>query len=123
MTQNLHQKGTRQTNGTQPIPQTREMQLQTTIYRILRCTYNPGRSTNGQYQGRESTQLEDPDECHRSSEIPGVHRLLLLFYQGLLKDHPTTTPINTPNDTLVLANEEQTAFKTLCKAMIDKPVL
>jgi hypothetical protein len=87
------------------------VQFRTTIHQISRCTSNPRQSTNGQHQGRESTQLEDSDECHGSLKIPGFHGLLPLLHQRLLEDRPTTTATDTPNDTLVMANRRTNSIR------------
>jgi len=113
------------TNGTQPIPQTGEMQLWTTIHRILGGTNISRRSTNGQYQSEESTQLEATNKCHGSLKIPRFHWLLPILYLRLFKNCTYTTPTHTSNDHLALgrrrtnsiwdtspSNDRQTSYTT-----------
>jgi hypothetical protein len=91
---------TNQINEAQPLPQTRKVHLQTTFHRIPRHMNNLRRSTNGQHKGRKGVQLKSPDKHHRSPQIPGIYRLLLLLHQGLLKDHLPIITIKTLDDPL-----------------------
>jgi hypothetical protein len=97
-----HQMHTRQTNEAQPLLQTGEMHLQTTFYRILRCMNNARRSTDGWHKSGKSTKLANPNKCHGNPQVLRIYGILPLLYQGLLKDHPTTTTTNTFNDPLVM---------------------
>src|SRR5580693_2089878 len=114
-TQKLRQTNTRKTNGAQPIPQTRKMQLRTTIHRIPRSTRHAGTSTDGRHQNRKSTQLETTHERHRSPQILGVHGILSLLHQGLFETCTSPTATDPPIDPLDMGGSRRRSIRDVTK--------
>jgi hypothetical protein len=98
----IHQQSPRKTTRAQSILETGKMYIRTTYDQIFGSKTRTRHSTNGWHQSWEGKEIANPKQCHRSIEIPRIHRLLLLLYQRLFKTSKATTPTHTLVHTLAL---------------------
>jgi hypothetical protein len=55
--------------------------------------------------------MAPPIKRHRSSQIPGVHGLLLIFHKGLLKNRKTSTPPDAQHNPLAMERQTTTSIQ------------
>jgi hypothetical protein len=103
------------THEAQPIPQTREMHVRTTLHRISRSTSEQRNSTHGRCQSRKSPQMAPSFKHHRSPQIPWIHRLLPVFHKRLLKDRKAPTPPHAQLDPLALERRTTTSLQKVTR--------
>jgi hypothetical protein len=113
----------RQATQTRPLPQTREVRLRSKGSRVLRRHPGSQHHTDGPSQGARSSRLETPTNSPRRQSLPGIHRILPILHQRLLKDRKTTDPPHQESDTIHMGRSPSERLRDPQKTHVSKPNL
>src|ERR1700730_6596228 len=72
-----------------PLPETIQMRVPQTAYRIPGRSIGTWTSTDGPNKGQRRGRLEPATKCKRCTIVPRVHRFLSVFHQRLLENRPS----------------------------------
>src|SRR5712675_1075019 len=103
----------RQAGKTRPLSQTREVRVHAKTHRILRSGAGKQHDPDGPHQNQGGSRMAIPEEPHRRSLIPGLHRILPLLHPQLFTHRMTSAGSNEESDPVDLGRSSDEGLRNL----------